>query len=296
MKHKMRGVLFVILFTASLMATIGCASQKERLETKTPEVHREERGMFEWTEETLENPESTKDLVEALNITRWYQELPEDFDDGQLSAFISYMSGLNVKVYALAGSVEWGYESDGDSLIQVLKDLAEYNESVDETCRIEGIMADIEPYTSRKWEKDKEKHMGNYVMGMTKAYEYAQLNGLKMAVCIPRHYDDQGLESQLESLIAYACDEVAVMDYDCGNEVEKIETEAAYALKYGKELHCILEFQEVGKHGLVEEKTYRNKGIEAAWAAWKEVEDAYSQMDLVWDYHWTKPVGEMLKE
>ena len=122
----------------------------------------------------------------ALNITRWYQELPEDFDDGQLSAFISYMSGLNVKVYALAGSVGGVMNPDGDSLIQVLKDLAEYNESVDETCRIEGIMADIEPYTSRKWEKDKEKHMGNYVMGMTKAYEYAQLNGLKMAVCIPK--------------------------------------------------------------------------------------------------------------
>ena len=65
---------------------------------------------------------------------------------------------------------------------------------------------------------------------------------------------------------------------------KKIETEAAYALKYGKELHCILEFQEVGKHGLVEEKTYRNKGIEGMGGL-KEVEDAYSQMDLVWDYH-----------
>lgn len=295
MKHKTRGMSFVILLT-SLLVTSGCLLQKERLETKTPEEHKEQRGMFEWTEETLENPESTKDLVEALHITRWYQELPEDFDDSELSEFISYMSGLNVKVYALAGSVEWGYESDGESFIQVLKALAEYNQSVDETSRIEGIMADIEPYTSGKWEKDREKHMDNYVMGMTKAYEYAQLNGLRMVVCIPRHYDDQGLESQLETLIANACDEVAVMDYDCGNEVEKIETEAVYAQKYGKELHCILEFQEVGKHGLVEEKTYRNKGIEAAWKAWKEVEDAYSQLDLVWDYHWTKPVREMLKE
>ena len=97
-------------------------------------------------------------------------------------------------------------------------------------------------------------------------------------------------------LIRDGCDEVAVMDYDCGAEVEKLETEAQLTKKYGKVLHCILEFQQVGKHGLTEDKTYRNKGLAAAETAWKQVDQAFPLISIVHDYHWSKPLIEMMEE
>ena len=85
-------------------------------------------------------------------------------------------------------------------------------------------------------------------------------------------------------------------NYSCGNEIEAIRTEAALSEKYGKELHCILEFQEVGKHGLTENKTYRNKGIDNAKETWEKLQKEYKNINVTRDYHWSRPVREMLEE
>ncbi|MEG0228601.1 MAG: hypothetical protein RR446_07680 [Lachnospiraceae bacterium] len=253
------------------------------------------RGMFEWREETIENPKSVQMLIQDLNITKWYQEFPEDWDEKAVSEFSGHLHEQEVEVYALFGAVEWGYESDGATLISHLKQVVEYNQTAQKDAKIKGVMIDVEPYISRKWKKNKEENMKTYVEGMRRAYQFVEGQNLQFAICIPRHYDDQGLSKELERLIAEACDEVAVMNYDCGNEVEEIRTEADLAQKYGKELHCILEFQEVGKHGLVEEKTYYNKGVEAAWKAWEEVDEAYPQLNITWDYHCTNPLLRILE-
>lgn len=253
-------------------------------------------GMFEWDENSIYRIEEAKELTDRLHITRWYQEVELSTEQDALKTFIASMSNHQVDVYALVGETEWGYEEDGISLISYLKKINAYNRKTEENEQIRGVMVDIEPYVLKKWEENKEDNMDAYVSGMIKAYEYAQKKDLLFNVCIPRHYDDQGLTTQLETLIAKGCDEVAVMNYDCGLEVEKIETEAVLAQKYGKVLHCILEFQEVGKHGLVEEKTYRNKGLKAAWAAWDEVDNAYEELEITRDYHWAEPIWQILEE
>lgn len=255
-----------------------------------------EFGMFAWDEGTIEDPASVRALIETLSINRWYQEFPEIFSTDTVKAFVSTLHEEQVQVYSLIGSVEWGYEKDGKSLIKAIRKIAEYNETAEDTEKIYGLMIDVEPYTASKWEKNRKKYMSDYVSGMIKAYQYASRENLRVALCIPRHYDDQGLTDQLEELIAEACDEVAVMDYDCGQEIRKIATEAGFAKKYGKELHCILEFQEVGKHGLTEDKTYRNKGITAAQEVWNLMRTAYPDQEIICDYHWSEPIRQMLKE
>lgn len=255
-----------------------------------------ESGMFEWDESSILRIEEALDLVSRLGITHWYQEIEfSDLDSQELSAFIEAMTETNVEVYALAGAKEWGYESDGASLIAYMENVRRYNEEVASEQRIKGIMADVEPYILKDWEENKQANMETYVSGMVKAHEWAEDNSLLLIVCIPRHYDDQGLVEQLETLISMGCDEVAVMDYECGMEVERIETEALLAIRYGKPLHCILEFQEVGKHGLTENKTYYNKGIEAAREVWRQVDAAFGEAELIRDYHWTEPIWDMLE-
>lgn len=252
-------------------------------------------GMFEWDEDTVDHPERVEALAQRLSIGRWYQELGDDFDAVALEGFVERMHDLDIRVYALVGSVEWGLEPDGQSLLDWLGKLAAYQRNAGADGKLDGVMLDIEPYTTRRWKAEPERYMDIYVNSMRAAYDYLSRENIRTALCIPRHYDDQGLETQLEMLIGYACDEVAVMDYDCGNEVEKLQTEAALALRYGREIHCILEFQSVGKHGLTEEKTYRNKGLKAAQDAWDRVRDAYPDLTVIRDYHWAEPVLEMLE-
>lgn len=257
----------------------------------------QENGMFEWNEDSILQIDQALELVDKMKITRWYQEI--DFSSVQreeLSAFIEAMAKKNVDVYALVGAREWGLEADGVSLIDYMENVRSYNETASLKQRIQGIMADVEPYILEEWAENKQVHMEDYVSGMIRCREYADANSLTLIACIPRSYDDQGLSEQLERLIAQGCHEVAVMNYGCGTEVKKIQAEALLAVQYGKPLHCILEFQEVGKHGLTEDRTYRNKGLEAAQEAWDQVEEAYEDARLIRDYHWTEPLWDMLEE
>lgn len=251
--------------------------------------------MFEWEEEALEDPEAAAELCVRLGVTRWYQELPEEIDPDMTERFVKTLARKGITVYALVGATEWGFEEDGASLIEALEAVAEYNRQASGEGRIAGVMEDVEPYIRTRWKEAPEESARLYLSGMKKAYRYARKRGLVSIACIPRHYDDQGLTEMLRSLIAEACDEVAVMDYDCGNEAAAISTESALAAEYGKPLHCILEFQRVGKHGLTEDKTYYNKGLAAAQAAWAEVQRSFPEQAVVRDYHWTEPVREMLE-
>ena len=254
------------------------------------------RGMFEWQEERVKDRNDVNELIGKFQITDWYQELSVPVDRKTTAAFVSHLHQSKVKAYALVGETEWGYEADGASLIAYLEELFRYNAGVKPAERLDGVMVDVEPYTRSRWKEDPARHMETYVSGMIEAYRYAQKHDLIFIACIPRHYDDQGLTELLEILIRDGCDEVAVMDYDCGAEAEKLETEARFAEKYDKALHCILEFQRVGKHGLTEDKTYRNKGLAAAEAAWNQVDQAFPSISIVHDYHWSKPLIEMMEE
>ncbi|MGF6376169.1 hypothetical protein M2140_001240 [Clostridiales Family XIII bacterium PM5-7] len=296
--RKSLGKLFILVVIAVLIPCIFVMTTQPTSNSPTEVDELEEEhpvGMFSW-EEYVDTPERAEALIDQLSITRWYQEIDFQGDSTKIKSFINGLSEKNVTAYALFGSVDWGYEKDGKSLIAAIKEVSKYNESAEAGEKISGIMVDVEPYTSSRWKKNTEKQMKNYVSGMIAAYQYGKEQNLNVAVCIPRHYDDQNLTEELERLIAEACDEVVVMNYDCGREIQSIATEAALAEQYGKTLHCILEFQRVGKHGLTEDKTYRNKGIDQALLTWDRLDGAFPRLTIVRDYHWTKPIEEMLEE
>lgn len=256
----------------------------------------QQSGMFEWNKDAIKDIENSLALVKKLGITRWYQEICDKYDWDVLSEFIRQMHENKVTVYALLGSAEWGLEESAETLTEHLSVILEYNESADEAAKLDGVMLDIEPYITSQWKEDPERYMDIYVKCMQKAYDFMKNQDVRTAICIPRHYDKMGLSKGLEELIADTCDEVAVMNYGCGDETEQICTEERLARKYGKELHCILEFQEVGKHGLTEKETYRNKGLKAACEVWDEMQSEYPETDIIRDYHWTRPLYDMLGE
>ena len=289
MKQNKRRTATVVYIFIFMLTVSGCVRKEQ------DKVY-QETGMFEWSEEAVCEPEEALYLAKELGITKWYQEANGMTEVEATGKFVKALHNRKIEVYALLGAVEWGYEEDGATLLAHLEKIVQYNVQSSEKEKFDGVMLDIEPYISDSWKENPEEYMDRYISCMKKGYKFAQKNHLRTAICIPRHYDNQGLTSGLEELIKETCDEVAVMNYSCGNEIEAIRTEAALSEKYGKELHCILEFQEVGKHGLTENKTYRNKGIDNAKETWEKLQKEYKNINVTRDYHWSRPVREMLEE
>ena len=47
---------------------------------------------------------------------------------------------------------------------------------------------------------------------------------------------------------------------------------------------------------LQKNKTYRNKGIDNAKETWEKLQKEYKNINVTRDYHWSRPVREMLEE
>lgn len=283
----------LLLVLVLLLAGLMLQRQKGREEMPI------QAGMFEWDDNMVKDIPTVLGMVQELGLTRWYQEISDNMEAisyEELEEFVRQLHEHGVSVYLLIGSVDWGFEADGHSLKAHLEELLAYQEEAAKENRLDGIMLDVESYITSEWKEEPREYMEIYVSCMKEAYRFAKDYDVQVAVCIPRDYDDMGLAAGLEELIADACDEVAVMNYGCGDETEQIAEEERLARRYGKELHCILEFQEVEKHGLTEEETYRNKGLLAAGQVWERMQKAYPDTEIIRDYHCGYALREMLLE
>ena len=103
-------------------------------------------------------------------------------------------------------------------------------------------------------------------------------------VCITNWYDEKH-ESLLRTLIEKGCDEVAVMNYSVGNEIEKIEREISIAKDYKKPIISIFEFDKADNKGVFNQNTYHEKGIDSAIETFEEMDDFYEYKELTPGWH-----------
>ena len=243
-------------------------------------------GMFSWDTSAISEheQESMRQCIRQANVTQIYQQFSDDtLESEEAKGFVKRLKENNIQVYALLGEAEWAYETDAETLVGKIQRVAEYN-SNNKNNSIVGVMVDVEPYLLDEWGDEgdtRDKLMADYLECIKNAYQYADENDLKFLVCVPTFYDVV-CENILESLIAKACDGVAVMNYNRSDEYGQIETEVRLAGKYNKEIICIFELQKAGKHDLEDINTYANERF------------GYSKLSFA--YHYYEPLKEMLAE
>ena len=202
-KRRTATVVYIFIFMLTVSGCVRKGKEQDKVYQET--------GMFEWSEEAVCEPEEALYLAKELGITKWYQETNGMTEVEATGKFVKALHNRKIEVYALLGAVEWGYEEDGATLLAHLEKIVQYNVQSSEKEKFDGVMLDIEPYISDSWKENPEEYMDRYISCMKKGYKFAQKNHLRTAICIPRHYDNQGLTSGLEELIKETCDEVAVM-------------------------------------------------------------------------------------
>lgn len=237
-----------------------------------------ENGLFLWKSEVaFKEKNQLFQMMKDQDINSLYQEFQKDVSIKKLSDFIKAAKAKNISVHWLAGTPEWGLETFKEDLFSYVDKVIKINQKLPKNNKLSGMVLDIEPYLLKEWSTETNAKMKSFVTILKEVYIKISESGMNVIVCIPYYYDTNGFESELEEIIANACDSVAVMNYYKSKEQEHIFNEMELAKKYEKGIIQVYETQEPGEHDLTFDTTYYEDGI-------KEVEKSFASLSEYYQY------------
>ena len=256
-----------------------------------------DRAMYSWDHDFiyLADEPMLQNVMELTECNILYQEISPNASAEDVAGFLQRRGEKGQTVYYLCGNASWAIEKDASSMLREVERAIAYNEAAGEH-KFVGIQFDVEPYCLTDFEENADEYMAQYVKNSKLAYEAAHEAGLLVEICIPYWWESAyGYYDELEDLIANACDSVAVMNYyKKDKEAYHIEHEVALCKKYNKRIINITETIPPGLHGLTEDNTYYNDGIDAIEEMWNTL-DGYFQYDKMgYAFHWLEVIIEML--
>lgn len=274
--------------------TVQVYTDPSRLEGNSKE---HERAMYSWTHEFIyeENEEILQQVMEKTECNILYQELSSKADAKDVAEFLQRRGEKGQQVYYLCGNAAWAIEEGANSMLKEVQRAAEYNKAAGEY-KFVGIQFDVEPYCLLDFEENAAEYMAIYVENSKLAYQAAHEAGLLVEICIPYYWDSAyEFYDELEDLIANACDRVVVMNYYKKNkEAVHISYELELCKKYNKPIINATETIPPGQHGLTENNTYYNDGIDTIETMWNSL-DGYFQYDkLGYAFHYLDIIIELL--
>lgn len=222
-------------------------------------------SVFNWDRDmvTVEKADVFFDEFLDSTISTVYQYIPARTAEEDIAYYLTSAAAHEVGIYLLTGEPEWGLEADGASMVDEIMRAQAINQLVPGEAQIRGVVMDVEPYLTDKWDTAPGEVMDRFAAGLACAYSEALDCGLQLIVCIPYFYDTKGYADALERIIESGCDRAAVMNYYKGKEADHIADEIALSRKYGKKLVNIYELQPPEGTAVTEANTYYHEGLGA---------------------------------
>lgn len=250
------------------------------------------RSIYSWSS-TYIRPEKESvvhEVMETLDCDTIYQDFSTDNTVEEILNYLDRRDADGHRVYYLCGDSSWANETDAASMLRELYHVIEINEAAQEAgiAKIYGIQYDVERLNTTE-------RMNQVVENYKIVYEVAKAHDIKVEACIDYRLDSEyGFYDQLEDLVANGCDSLAIMNYYKRNsEARHIQYEVALCGQYGKDLVNITEMQPVGSHGLTEDNTYYNDGIEAVEKMWRGLDSVFDH-EIGFSYHYLNTLIELL--
>lgn len=291
-KSKKNSFFLASFFIVFVLLLASCRGDTEMIDYNLTDT-----SIFSWNNTYMfpENEELVSDSMRLLECKSIYQEVPADTEEEVVVNFLERRAHEGQSVFYLSGAPEWGLENGAKSMISSVDSFQKWNKLAKSGSGFSGIVFDVEPYLTDEWDEDRQSAMEQYVDNCIKTYDYANERSIPIILCIPNFYDSIQLDSELDRLIHYGCDAIAVMNYNKTDELGQISAETAYAKKYGKTIINITELQKPGKHSLKEINTYYNDGLDAVKESWAKIETETNYEKLGFSYHYLKTAIELLE-
>jgi len=220
-------------------------------------------GVFSWHRTNASDEKAARAMFETL-VSVGASEVYQIMGGKTAAFFWERAKELRIDVYVLAGTENWGLDTNARQMLRQVDNTAKLMTQMGEDGPA-GLMLDVEPYLTDDYKKNPEGTMQKYLEAMRKTYAHAREKGVFLILCIPHFYDVLGHAGVLDALITEACDAVAVMNYQKHDESGQIKTEMAAARQAGKRLIHIYELQRPGLYDLTERNTYHLDGLPAVW-------------------------------
>ena len=240
-------------------------------------------GVFSW--DHLPNIKDVQ-CMQDNHITEIYQYLRPEYTDQEMTEFLEAMRDVDISVYILDGEPEWSYEAAYPGMRRVLERVRNLNSNVSKDARIKGIIYDVEPYVLEKWHNTPDQLLEEYTNNVISIKQECEADEdhLDICVCIPYSYDNMGHDKEMRKLLKVS-DQVFILNYLKGMEIENIKREAALARYYHKRLVNVYELQP----GLLSQTnntiTYYKDGLEAVTENYAELMKAYPDHNIPIAYH-----------
>ena len=257
--------------------------EEEMTDIDEEELFSHGAGVFSW--DHLPNVKDVQ-CMKDNRITEIYQYLRPEYTDQEMIDFLNAMEEVEIEVYILDGEPEWSYESEYQGMRRVLERVRNLNSQIDKEARIKGIVFDVEPYVLDKWHNIPDQLLEEYTNNLIHIRQECaeDEDHLDICICIPYSYDIMGKDKALRKLLKES-DQVFVLNYLKGMEVENIKREAALARYYAKRLVNVYELQP----GLLSQTnntiTYYKDGLDAVTENYAQLMEAYPRHNIAIGYH-----------
>lgn len=248
---------------------------------------RESTSMYSWNSYALSKSNDLINILKELKVKDLYQSISsENMDKEYLEDIIKNYHSEGINIYRLIGDAEWSY--DISSPKKEIEEIINYNETVADDAKILGVTIDIEPHTSKRWEKasdkSKQKLFNTYVDNMIKLYEFAKEGNLEVVLCTSVWFD--GYENY-EKLYTSAADTYSIMNYEKEHNVENIKEELNLIEKNNKKAETIAHSSTNSE----EIESYHNDSFEKLQDDHKKILDNYNYKKFRASYHYLPTIN-----
>ncbi len=257
-------------------------------------------AVYSWDTVQVENPDDTVSTLISLDIDDIYQYASEAYLNepvylDNIIAFIQKTEQANKWVYLLNDEPEWAMDPDARELIQYINTVDELNQSLPKDQQIKGIVIDIEPQSLPEFESNPDLLMRHFTEGLTAAHQVANQKGLEVIVCLPYFFDTEGFSDELATIVQRASDQVAIMNYYRGKEIDHISNEASLSKQYHKPIQTIYELQAPGQFDLAEINTYHHLSLDAVVENFNQLKTHFSDQQVNLGLHEYKSLVKLLE-
>lgn len=135
-----------------------------------------------------EMEEEVEKVMERLGCNVVYQQIPSDAQEAEVLDYLKRRGDKGQLVYYLAGASEWGLQENAVSMLEAVKNTAEWNRKAGEGKGFTGLVWDVEPYLLDEWEDNREEYMRSMLKTVFMPMKKPNRNNWQLSVCIPNFY------------------------------------------------------------------------------------------------------------
>lgn len=145
----------------------------------------EHKATWLWDATLIEIPGKVLDFCKEQGVSVIFLQIQKNVEENQYQRFIAAAHAEDISVHALDGRPQWAYQEQHKEADQFIEWVLDYNGKSAPEERFAGIQLDVEPYQLRRWERDQDGVVTEWIRNMEGWTAKGRSGGLYMSAAVP---------------------------------------------------------------------------------------------------------------